>query len=244
VESRLLSAELSAETEFRLPGSLLGYTDVFITVEKLTLQSATVANARFIEFEELWLSWRFVPEEEYFVWVGRYAIADSTTWWWDESFVGLGLQYGDNEESDGPAWLLAFTYATDDWSSEEQVFDPEEDSIAIALGTFQLPLSDAHRVSTFIEHQTDLSAANQAGQVISEKQFDEIDADITRAGLRYEGAYVHDRYGELSLLVDAAYMNGAQNRTLLVEDDVADDEENEDEAQEEHSTNNTQNQCR
>jgi len=228
VESRLLSAEVSAETEFRLSRSLLGYTDVVVTVEQLTLQSATDANARFIEFEELWLSWQFAPEEEYFIWVGRYAVADSTTWWWDESFVGLGLQYGDIEESEDPAWLLAFTYATNDWSSEEQVSDPEEDSIVTGLGAFVLPLSDDRRVSTFAQHQTDLSATIRAGQVIAEMQFDELDADVTTVGLRYEDSYLHDQYGELSLLVDAAYMNGTRIRTSLIGDDDAADEDNED----------------
>jgi alginate production protein len=147
--------------------------------------------------------------------VGRVALIERRSWWWDEDLDAVRLNFSDDK------WRLDTGLARElaRKSSAQSEIDPAEKNITRWFGNGSYRWAKRHAVDAFWLVANDSSGAPSRGTLFAPDTEDETDAKLRWYGLRAIGEERYESGHRLGYRFDTAWVSGKEVQTPFTERD-------------------------
>lgn len=140
--------------------------------------------------------------------IGRQKMRDEREWWWDEKLDSVRLLWsGERLEAQ-----LAVGQELGPEALGGDPLDPEQEDVLRLFASAGWHYARSHRLDLFLLGQRDRSAREHLGRLVPADREDEVDADLTWAGLRATGRFAMGRAGFLRYWGDGGFVWGREHR--------------------------------
>ena len=206
----VLEHELKVDARWRSgPASSVFVQGVALAERRTSRRDGSVQSAQSFERGQTWLLFEGLDGQPLSLQLGRIALVDTRSWWWDEDLDAARLSLA------AGAWTLSTGVAREvaGVSSAGRGIEPSVKGITRWFGDAQLKWAPAHSLGMLWLLADDRSGAPAAGTLFDTDREDEADARLRWWGLRASGEVRSAAGHRFSYRADAALVRGSVTRT-------------------------------
>jgi hypothetical protein len=210
----VLSQELKVDASWRPFANTTAFVQGLGLVEQRTLLRDHRSETRhWWERGQTWLLAEGIAGQALSIQVGRIALIEPRSWWWDDDLDAVRLRYapGDWDIETGLAHEVAKLASTDDG------IRAEARGVTRWFGRARWRWAERQTLEAFWLAARDASGAPAPGTPVAPDAEDRSDANLQWIGLRAEGEWRNASRHRLRLRADAAWLQGHDARTALTE---------------------------
>jgi alginate production protein len=208
----VLDHELKLDARLRASESLSLFVQAVGLADRRKFKSdGSVTTTHSWERGQAWLLAERIGGQPLSLQVGRVALIERRSWWWDDDLDALRLLYtpGNWRVETGLAREVARV------SSAARGIDPAAKGLTRWFGNASLRWAPRHTVEAFWLLANDRSGAPAPGALFTEGREDEADGRLRWLGLRASGEQRFESKHRWTYRADAALLRGRESRTAF-----------------------------
>jgi alginate production protein len=177
------------------------------------LRDGSVRNQQSLERGQTWMLMNNVAGLPLSVQIGRIALIERRSWWWDDDLDAVRLNFSAGK------WRLETGLAQEMLrkSSAESSIDPKAKDVTRWFGNGSYRWAPRHSVEAFWLINNDSSGAPASGALFAPDTEDASDANLRWLGLRANGEARYASGHRLGYRADTAWLSGRETRTRFNE---------------------------
>ncbi|CAD5373925.1 Alginate_exp domain-containing protein [Rubrivivax sp. A210] len=166
----------------------------------------SVTKQESAERGQTWVMWERLGEYPLSIQMGRIALVDRRSWWWDDDLDAIRLVYAPDN------WRLETGVARElaRVSSASHDMDADKKAVKRWFGNFNLRWAPRHSVEAFWLFTDDDSGPPKPGSLFAEDEEDASDGRLRWLGLRSSGEVRFESKNRWTYRADAAMLRGRE----------------------------------